>query len=67
MVTQINEYQISPREFFEIPLANGDHLNAYWIKPANFDPNKKYPVLMHVYGGPGNGTYMLFTRLGNSV
>jgi dipeptidyl-peptidase-4 len=52
--SQINEYQISPREFFEIPLANGDHLNAYWIKPANFDPNKKYPVLMHVYGGPGS-------------
>ena len=51
---QITEYQLSPREFFEIPLANGDHLNAYWIKPANFDPNKKYPVLMHVYGGPGS-------------
>ena len=52
--SQITDYQISPREFFEIPLANGDHLNAYWIKPANFDPSKKYPVLMHVYGGPGN-------------
>jgi dipeptidyl-peptidase-4 len=52
--SQITDYQISPREFFEIPLANGDHLNAYWIKPANFDPSKKYPVLMHVYGGPGS-------------
>ncbi len=51
---QITEYQLSPREFIEIPLANGDHLNAYWIKPADFDPNKKYPVLMHVYGGPGS-------------
>ena len=26
------------------------------IKPVNFDPNKKYPVLMYVYGGPGAQT-----------
>ncbi|WP_395784210.1 S9 family peptidase [Aquirufa sp.] len=54
LASQITEYGISPREFFEIPLANGDHLNGYVIKPSNFDPNKKYPVLMHVYGGPGS-------------
>ena len=24
------------------------------IKPSNFDPNKKYPVFMTVYGGPGH-------------
>jgi dipeptidyl-peptidase-4 len=51
---QWKDYQIATREFLEIPLANGDHLNAYCIKPANFDPTKKYPVLMHVYGGPGS-------------
>lgn len=51
---QLTEYGISIREFFEIPLANGDHLNGYVIKPANFDASKKYPVLMHVYGGPGS-------------
>lgn len=51
---QLTEYGISTREFFEIPLANGDHLNGYVIKPANFDASKKYPVLMHVYGGPGS-------------
>ena len=51
---QLKDYQIATREFFEIPLANGEHLNAYCIKPANFDPSKKYPVLMHVYGGPGS-------------
>jgi dipeptidyl-peptidase-4 len=26
------------------------------LKPSNFDPTKKYPVLMHVYGGPGSQT-----------
>jgi dipeptidyl-peptidase-4 len=54
LAAQVAEYHMSPREFFEIPLANGDHLNGYTIKPANFDPTKKYPVLMHVYGGPGS-------------
>lgn len=52
--TQLKDYSMGLREFFEIPLANGDHLNGYCIKPANFDPSKKYPVLMHVYGGPGS-------------
>ena len=51
---QLTEYGISTREFFESPLANGDHLNGYVIKPANFDTSKKYPILMHVYGGPGS-------------
>lgn len=29
-------------------------LNYWMLKPANFDPNKKYPLLMYEYGGPGN-------------
>lgn len=29
-------------------------LNYWMLKPANFDPTKKYPLLMYVYGGPGN-------------
>ena len=29
-------------------------LNAYVIYPTDFDPKKKYPVLMHIYGGPGS-------------
>ncbi len=37
---------------------NGTTLNAYVIKPANFDSTKKYPVLMYVYGGPGSQTVM---------
>lgn len=42
----------SSRDFFEIPL--GDYnLNAWMIKPKDFNPSKKYPVLMFVYGGPG--------------
>lgn len=40
-------------EFIDIPNGKGDNLNAYIIKPKNFDPAKKYPVLMYTYGGPG--------------
>ena len=31
-----------------------DDLNAYIIKPVDFDPAKKYPLYIHIYGGPGS-------------
>ena len=34
--------------------STGVKLNYYTIEPQNFDKNKKYPVLIYVYGGPGN-------------
>jgi dipeptidyl-peptidase-4 len=48
------EYGFSPVEFFTIPIQQGMELNAYMIRPQNFDSNRKYPVLMNVYGGPGS-------------
>lgn len=41
-------------EFFSFKNATGTDLNGYMIKPRGFNPNKKYPVLMFVYGGPGS-------------
>lgn len=41
-------------EFMEISNAAGDKMNAWMIKPKDFSPQKKYPVLMYVYGGPGS-------------
>lgn len=43
-------------EFLTIPGADGTPLHAWIIRPADFDPAKKYPVLMYVYGGPGSQT-----------
>ncbi|HLM68200.1 MAG TPA: S9 family peptidase [Longimicrobium sp.] len=43
-------------EFVTIPARDGTLLNAWVIRPADFDPAKKYPVLMYVYGGPGSQT-----------
>ena len=45
---------MSRREFFQFTTPNGDVLNGYMTKPYNFDPNRKYPVLMEQYGGPGS-------------
>lgn len=42
------------KEFFTIPNAVGDSMNAWIIKPKNFDKMKKYPVLMYQYSGPGS-------------
>jgi dipeptidyl-peptidase-4 len=43
-------------DFFDFKTSENVQLNGYMIKPANFDANKKYPVLMYVYGGPGSQT-----------
>ena len=51
-----SEYQLGKHEFFTIKNRQGTELNAWRILPPNFDPNKKYPVLMYVYGGPGAQT-----------
>ncbi|MDO4497437.1 MAG: DPP IV N-terminal domain-containing protein [Bacteroidales bacterium] len=45
---------MSKREFFQFTTPNGDVLNGYMTKPRNFDPSKKYPVLMEQYSGPGS-------------
>lgn len=50
---KITAYKLSPKEFIKID-ANGVELNASIIKPHNFDPSKKYPVYVTVYGGPGS-------------
>jgi len=42
------------REFFTIPNNSGDQMNAWVIKPKDFDPTKKYPVFMYQYSGPGS-------------
>ena len=47
------DYKVSPKEFSTIEV-NGNELNMWMIKPKDFDPNKKYPLLMFQYSGPGS-------------
>ena len=43
-------------EFFRVGLRNGVQLDAWCIKPPGFDPAKRYPLFIHVYGEPAGTT-----------
>ena len=47
-------YRYAPKEFITVNTASGNELNAWMVKPVDFDPNKKYPVLMFQYSGPNS-------------
>ncbi|OEK07375.1 peptidase S9 [Flavivirga aquatica] len=49
----LSNFKISKKEFSTIN-ANGNNLNMWLIKPANFDASKQYPLLMYQYSGPGS-------------
>lgn len=42
------------KEFFSFVTQDGVQLNGWMVKPKNFDPTKKYPVVMYQYSGPGS-------------
>lgn len=52
----VGKYNLTQKEFFTFKNRAGVDLNCWMIKPANFDPNKEYPVLVAIYGGPGHNT-----------
>ena len=51
---KLDEYGYGKAEFIKVPNSKGDTLNGWMLKPADFDPAKKYPVLFCNYGGPGS-------------
>ena len=51
---ELKEYQLGQRELFTLTTGDGVQLNGWMVKPADFDPSKRYPVVMYQYGGPGN-------------
>lgn len=54
----IAEYRLSSQDFFKFKTSENIELNGWMIKPADFNPAKKYPVLVFVYGGPGVQTVL---------
>ncbi|MCF8275814.1 MAG: S9 family peptidase [Flavobacteriales bacterium] len=48
--------KVPTKEFFSFTPSHGTSLNAWMIKPTDFDPSRKYPVLVSIYGGPGSNT-----------
>ncbi|MBU3028273.1 S9 family peptidase [Zobellia galactanivorans] len=53
LMTKLKAYELSEKEFSTINI-NGNELNMYMVKPKDFDPSKKYPLLMYQYSGPGS-------------
>ncbi len=54
LVQKVAGIQMPIKEFFTFKTSDGVELNGWMMKPANFDPSKKYPVIMHQYSGPGS-------------
>ena len=51
---QLAAYELGQKELFTFTTSEGVQLNGWMVKPAHFDANKKYPVIMYQYGGPGS-------------
>jgi dipeptidyl-peptidase-4 len=51
-VAELADYHLAPMEFLTVKSRDGVQLNASMIKPPDFSPQKKYPVLVYTYGGP---------------
>lgn len=51
-VEELAQYHLSPVEFSTVKNRDGVSLNRFLIRPPNFDPSKKYPVIVYTYGGP---------------
>ena len=60
---RMKEYNLGKKEFititdpaFTLPDGTQIEMQTWRILPPDFDPNKQYPVLIYVYGGPGHQT-----------
>jgi dipeptidyl-peptidase-4 len=56
MAAKAQPYITAKTEFFKVPVGNGETLDGFMIKPPDFDPKKKYPVVTYVYGEPAAAT-----------
>lgn len=60
----IANHAYSAPEMFHFKTADGTALDGYMIKPFNFDPHKKYPVVLTIYGGPES--HAVFNRFSDN-
>ena len=51
---KIDGMNLAKIEFFQFQTQDGVDLNGIMVKPADFDANKKYPVILFQYSGPGS-------------
>lgn len=53
----LRTYDLPKTSYSSILLNDGTEINIVEIKPSYIDPERKYPILVSVYGGPGSKTY----------
>lgn len=54
LLEKTKQYNWSKRETFSFTTSEGVQLDGWMVKPVDFDANKKYPVILFQYSGPGN-------------
>ncbi len=54
LLQKLSGYDLGTKELFSFTTSEGVQLNGWMVKPKDFNPAKKYPVIMYQYGGPGN-------------
>ena len=64
LVQKVATLNMPIKEFFTFTTRDGVELNGWMMKPANFNPNQKYPVIMHQYSGPGSQEVLDEWRIG---
>ena len=63
---KLDNYSLPNAEFLELNLEEAGTLHSMMIRPPGFDPGKKYPMLVYVYGGPGSQTVVNSYRMGHT-
>jgi dipeptidyl-peptidase-4 len=58
LADKVKALKRQPTEFFRVDIGDGVQLDGWLMKPYNFDPKKRYPVLFHVYGEPAAQTVL---------
>jgi len=63
---KLRDYSLPNAEFLELKLEEAGDLHSMMIRPPDFDPAKKYPMLVYVYGGPGSQMVVDSYRTGHA-
>ncbi len=56
LTKRVADLKPCPGELFRVDIGEGVHLDAWCLKPPQFDPAKRYPLLLYVYGEPAGST-----------
>ncbi len=60
----LENHMYAPKELFSFTTSDSVELDGYLVKPMDFDPEKSYPLLLDIYGGPGS--QRVYNTFGNN-